>query len=66
MVLLNRVIKQLTVIRRDRRQEVPDTQEVFRYDQSDAVIVVEVIARVEPTDTQQAVMCVDSKLGNTS
>lgn len=52
----------LTIIHRERRQEVPDTQEVFRYNQSDAIIVVEIIARVELTDNQEAIRYVNLKL----
>jgi len=48
----------------NRRQEVPDTQEVFRYNQSDAAIVIEVIARVEYTDNQEAVRFIFNELAD--
>jgi hypothetical protein len=31
-------------------QEVPDSQEVFRYNESNAIIVIEVLQKVEPQD----------------
>jgi len=48
----------------ERRQEVPDTQELFRYSQSDVIIVIEVIARVEPTDNQEAVRFIFNELAD--
>jgi len=48
----------------NRRQEVPDTQEVFRYNQSDAIIVVEVIARVEHTDNREAIRFIFNELAD--
>ena len=54
------------ILCRNRYQEVPDTQEVFRYNRSDALIVVEVIQRVEPTDNHEAVRYLNSTLRHTA
>jgi hypothetical protein len=48
-------VNPLTFTPRSWVQEVPDTQEVFRYTQSDALIIIEVLLKVEPEDGEEPI-----------
>ena len=49
-VFLIRCSSLLTLLTSSWVQEVPDSQEVFRYDSSNAIIVIEVLQKVAPQD----------------